>query len=317
MKYKDLFIFSIYVSTTFISSPVWSAMHCSDLLTRAQENESIHSEIDNLNQAILEIRPLLERHQLTIVPMTSLRSQVGERSSRPYLHKLLSWADRLRTRMGGRPLNMEGHNQEPVSDQVLMAPLLNDSPLMQERTDQDAVVPARAHREPLTYEQLKRRQVTEVEDRCFAGSCSVLTPNGERPISELRVGDSVFSVDVNTGQVVTNRIAKVHYTENGQAVHARIEGDRAMWVNPLHRFYTPDSKGWLPLLQVNIYSQSVMAVEIGRDSAHSGFNNQSLEVESQSVLEWMPVYSLEMAEPPYNFIVEGILVHNGPLPKII
>lgn len=45
---------------------------------------------------------------------------------------------------------------------------------------------------------------------CFTPRMLVLTPDGERPIGELRSGQQVYSVDVANGRVTTNTILRVH-----------------------------------------------------------------------------------------------------------
>jgi hypothetical protein len=70
---------------------------------------------------------------------------------------------------------------------------------------------------------------------CAAPSTPIATPQGERPIAELRVGDWVYSVD--RGQirpVPIKRINRQGVSPSHTMVSLRLASDRTLLVSPLH-----------------------------------------------------------------------------------
>jgi hypothetical protein len=70
---------------------------------------------------------------------------------------------------------------------------------------------------------------------CAAPSTPIATPQGERPIADLKVGDWVYSVD--HGQirpVPIKRINRQHVSPSHTMVNLRLASGRTLLVSPLH-----------------------------------------------------------------------------------
>ena len=78
------------------------------------------------------------------------------------------------------------------------------------------------------------------ECRCAAPDTAIATPNGDRPIAELSVGDLVYSID--RGQLVVVPIAKVHWQAVVQhrVMKVTLENGAVLEISPRHP--TADSR---------------------------------------------------------------------------
>lgn len=76
---------------------------------------------------------------------------------------------------------------------------------------------------------------------CASPDTPIATPEGERPIAELRPGDVVYSVDHDA--IVAVPIARVRqvHVENHSVLKIALEGGRSLEISPLH----PDAEGVL------------------------------------------------------------------------
>ena len=144
---------------------------------------------------------------------------------------------------------------------------------------------------------------------CFTGKMRVQTPQGERTIEALQPGDAVFSLDLSTGRIVENTIAHVHRVREGDFTVLSVS-DRKLETNPLHSFYLPDEKKWAPLVE-KPYGSPLL--RLGPELGLTRENGCSISPH----LKRAPLFNLEMIKEPRNFFIEGILVHNGPIIKLI
>lgn len=79
---------------------------------------------------------------------------------------------------------------------------------------------------------------------CFSGDTDVMTPDGQRNITQLEEGDPVYTLNEDTHEVEIKPVDETHETHNEFGVletHSGRSHDFA--VTPNHRFYTPKQSG--------------------------------------------------------------------------
>jgi hypothetical protein len=156
----------------------------------------------------------------------------------------------------------------------------------------------------VTGEQLEVVPQSSGRRSCFTAQMKVLTPSGEVPISRLKEGDPVISIDLATGTPVTNFVRKSIATP-GQEFGTLINHQRPLEVTGSERFFTDGGKFTelaqiaesCNLFQVNLKQPSSLVSPVQRGT------HRAASVRST-------VFNLELIGEPRNFIVEGLLVHN-------
>lgn len=137
---------------------------------------------------------------------------------------------------------------------------------------------------------------------CFAPETRVSTPDGLRPIAELKRGDAVWCVDPETGEKVAGRVKILHKHDVANDSHDRMlrihHEDGVLHVTENHYLWKDGSekieaKFWQP----------------GDLLAHE-------ELEFVTILAVVPSPDIEFTynltvEPHHNYFAGGILVHNG------
>ncbi|MEM9696591.1 MAG: Hint domain-containing protein [Myxococcota bacterium] len=140
-------------------------------------------------------------------------------------------------------------------------------------------------------------------DSCFVPETMVLTPDGLKPIGQLRIGDQVASLNLVSGHWVKRRVVAVHrrHAPRVWTIHTSsttvIKGivgthpvfdSRASAFRPIQEFGR-DSVMWAPL-----DGNPKVAIEkvVPRESRSSA------------------VFDLSLEGPEHNFIADGVLVHN-------
>ena len=78
---------------------------------------------------------------------------------------------------------------------------------------------------------------------CFAKDTLVLTECGERKISEIHVGDSVYAYDENTGTYAFKPVTQISLGETTETIRVQIDGE-IIECTPTHPFLT--DFGWIP-----------------------------------------------------------------------
>lgn len=151
---------------------------------------------------------------------------------------------------------------------------------------------------------------------CFTGDMKVLTPRGEVPISQLKPDDEVVSVEQTLGgkfRLVVNRVALNTAYEN-QSFGLLTDLPRPIKVTPRHEFIATS----LPLERVGYRSGAIedlapdTSLFFGDEGTwkkgeyyHTPRGNYSYPQGTETV------FDLQLIGHPRNYIVEGVLVHNG------
>lgn len=160
--------------------------------------------------------------------------------------------------------------------------------------------------------ELKKRS------RCFTCSMRVLTPEGYRPIGELKVGDTVVSWDFDNEDFIETQIEKVHETADVEfgELSSDIYINGAIEVTPDHPFYSPEYGVFLPVNQLSDTSQVL-------GSRHLSLNQCSVHLTGEKtfngdrgtfVMRGMTtVRTISVSGKHKNYFVEGVLVRNKPI----
>ena len=83
-----------------------------------------------------------------------------------------------------------------------------------------------------------------VRPKCFAAGTLVETPDGPRPIEELRPGDRVLSIDPDTDEVIAAEVSGARTHAAQHVVRVQI-GDSEVFATQDHRFQV-EARGWVP-----------------------------------------------------------------------
>ena len=137
---------------------------------------------------------------------------------------------------------------------------------------------------------------------CFSAGTDISTPSGEKPIEQIREGDSVYVYDLAEQKVIISHVSEVFRSTTNVWYDVTIQGDDTVRCTPNHPFWVPSQNAWIQALQLK--PGMAVLLEDGRES---------------TVISSIP-HLLRRAELTYNFSVEGahdyfvgkaqILVHN-------
>jgi M6 family metalloprotease-like protein len=139
---------------------------------------------------------------------------------------------------------------------------------------------------------------------CFTFGTLVDTPDGPRPIGQIRAGDSVYSYDPTTHRTMVSRVTKTYVHPNESFGHVVFSDGTSLQVTAVHRFYNPQTKDW----------QEIGAMQPG-DTVLRGLGSSAHTVRIRS-MEFTsghgPVYNLEV-DRYHTYYVNGTLVHNAKI----
>ncbi len=137
---------------------------------------------------------------------------------------------------------------------------------------------------------------------CFAPETKVSTPHGQRYIEDMRVGDPIWCVDLETGQKVQGRVKLTHKHDVANDSHDRMlrihHEDGVLHVTENHYLWKDgvekiEARMWQPgdlLVHEELEFVTIVAVIPSPDIAYT--------------------YNLTV-EPHHNYFAGGVLVHNG------
>lgn len=138
---------------------------------------------------------------------------------------------------------------------------------------------------------------------CVAAGALISTPKGRRRIEQLRVGDAVFSVDVETGALVEVRVTHIR-SATRECLALELLGGERLTCTPSHPIYDPESSTYR---QAGEWVTGA-ATQIAR-VVEGKLLVQAVEL-SQAYAGLHEVFDISVEGPHHNFIADGIVVHN-------
>jgi hypothetical protein len=132
---------------------------------------------------------------------------------------------------------------------------------------------------------------------CFVGTSLIWTPNGDRPIQEIVVGDSVLSWQTNTRSLVVRRVKKVLVHRSQPIWTLRLDGRiGTIRTTACHTVLT--AGGWVKVDRLTVGDHILQVGGSGLEI--KGITGPSSEED---------VYNLH-TRVEHNFIVDGVIAHN-------
>ena len=133
---------------------------------------------------------------------------------------------------------------------------------------------------------------------CFTGSTLISTPDGETPINELKVGDTVVSFD-DRSTLHEAKVLKVHIHQDNKVNRYHFWGGRYIEATPNH---------WV----LNQFNTFVAIGSLGADDCLIDENNHLRPLLNIDPMGAAEVFNLTV-ENQHTFIANGIRVHNAGL----
>ena len=131
----------------------------------------------------------------------------------------------------------------------------------------------------------------------------VAQPSTTRPIQDLRVGDTVFAHDFETGRLVPRKVLQIYRSFTLAWVDIDL-GTEVVTSTQLHRFWVESEQDWIDAIE--LVPGMTLRLQDGRTAEVQDVTVRELD-------EPEATYNLEV-EGAHNYFVakDGVLVHNGP-----
>ncbi|WP_189087121.1 polymorphic toxin type 30 domain-containing protein, partial [Promicromonospora citrea] len=139
---------------------------------------------------------------------------------------------------------------------------------------------------------------------CFVAGTPVLTVDGPRPIEEIRVGDKVWTRNLDTGTDELALVAETFVHQTLVLYHLTIGGQRIS-TTAEHPFMTAD-RGWQ--MAGNLRVGDVLVTVEGTATV------QAVEVEERDLVDIEQVYNFHVEDTHTYYVLAGdlpVLVHNN------
>lgn len=140
-------------------------------------------------------------------------------------------------------------------------------------------------------------------DSCIAEGTWVSTPKGRTPVERLRVGDSVYSVDTETGALVEVSITHVRSAVR-ESLSLELDSHEMLRCSSNHPIFDPQTQTYRPASDwITGDARQLLQIVEGRPRVS--------EVLARSAYAGLVrVFDLTVSGPHSNFIAEGVVVHN-------
>jgi hypothetical protein len=145
-------------------------------------------------------------------------------------------------------------------------------------------------------------QISIKRTTCFTAGTMIDTPRGKVAIETLKIGDVVYSFDIDAQQVMSSKVTAT-FAHANQPVGKLNVGDRVLNLTANHPLYVANSKQWLRADEIN--NQDVLLVK----SQQNHLEQIKVKQKFKSLESTANVYNIEV-EGNHNYFAEGILVHN-------
>lgn len=146
-----------------------------------------------------------------------------------------------------------------------------------------------------------RRDTRPPFDYCFAAGTPVATPDGDRAIETLVVGDAVWAFDSERNVRVQSVVTAVHHHAPASVGRLMTSDGRTLWVTDNHPIYAA-SRGAVVAAGELTSADALLSL---RDDALSLATSQGFEPD----VAFVPVFNLTVANV-HTYFAAGIAVHN-------
>lgn len=139
---------------------------------------------------------------------------------------------------------------------------------------------------------------------CFAEGTPIATPDGDRAIELLQVGDLVWAFDHDLDRRVARPVIAVHHHASAVVGRLVTGAGHALHVTASHPIFAPRQGRYIDAEELSRGVPLLAAGEFGKFSriASEGFEPN---------VERVPVHNLSV-DSPHNYFAAGLLVHNKP-----
>jgi hypothetical protein len=135
----------------------------------------------------------------------------------------------------------------------------------------------------------------------------VATPDGEKPIEELELGEEVLVWDLTRRELVPTTVTEIqrHEAEDAREVLELTGEHGTVRVTPEHLFF--DGAEWTPAAQLTnaVHVKLKQLVPEGYEA-----EVRIVPLDARQLAGKHDVYNLHVAHPDHNYIAAGHIVHN-------
>lgn len=143
---------------------------------------------------------------------------------------------------------------------------------------------------------------------CVSAGTLISTPDGDRVVEDLQIGDVLFSVNPRTGEQVRSALTAIR-TARRTCLRVTMRSGRTITATGDHPFYCVRAQRYLQLAQLLRQDEPCLA-------RCRGGGTLALDAVADVTAETLPrtVYDLTVDSVFHNFIADGVLVHNKSPP---
>ncbi|WP_017413235.1 polymorphic toxin-type HINT domain-containing protein, partial [Clostridium tunisiense] len=135
---------------------------------------------------------------------------------------------------------------------------------------------------------------------CFVAGTAIVTELGDKPIENIKVGDKVYSQNVDTGEKEYKEVKNVFVKETSTLVHLEVDGIK-IDATETHPFWV-EGKGWVGAGELKVGDK--VTLETGKKARVESVTIEKLD-------KPVKVYNFEVEDWHTYFVSEiGVLVHN-------
>ena len=137
---------------------------------------------------------------------------------------------------------------------------------------------------------------------CFVAGTKVLTKNGLKNIEDIKIGDYVYTINIESNEKELNRVIDTMISKNNKLYKITLKNNKVITSTEKHQYYVLD-KGWIRAYELKV--GDVLSASIGGKTSIK--NIEVLNLDNS-----VNVYNLTIANNHNYLITENeILVHNA------
>jgi hypothetical protein len=138
--------------------------------------------------------------------------------------------------------------------------------------------------------------------KCFPAGTKIATPDGDVSIEDVRVGDTVYACDLQTGETMKQKVTELLHNFTYHWVDVQIDSE-VVRATRSHPFWVESEHDWVEAADIKI--GMLVRLESGQSAAITRVSVIDLQ-------QPQPTYNLEVAAN-HDYFVSAlhVLVHNG------